>query len=135
MGRCGPFNNLYATTNRSLVGAGVFWKRLFFVSFMWYAVPLEVLPTAQLSNDCCFLADFRSSPPKNTKVNRFKALIIGGGGTFSAQNLPLNANTFVEGLTLPIAIMGVGARWVAARKNTIQASERRQKLLKCAIVC
>lgn len=50
-------------------------------------------------------------PHKNAKVNQFKALIIGGGGTFSTHNALLNANSFTKGLTLPIVIMGVGARW------------------------
>lgn len=45
------------------------------------------------------------------KVNRFKALIIGGGGVFAARHDPLHVEKFAEGLTLPIVIMGVGARW------------------------
>lgn len=44
------------------------------------------------------------------KVNRFKALVIGGGGIFSTNHAPLFYDRFVEGLTLPIVIMGVGAR-------------------------
>lgn len=47
------------------------------------------------------------------KVNRFKALII-GGGKISGANLkhaPLDTDSFFEHLTLPVTILGVGTRW------------------------
>lgn len=43
------------------------------------------------------------------KVNRFKAIIIGGGGIFAAKHSPLWVDDFAKDLTLPIIIMGVGA--------------------------
>jgi len=43
------------------------------------------------------------------KVNQFKALIIGGGGIFASKHPPLDAESFAEGLTLPIIVLGVGA--------------------------
>eukprot|EP00903_Cladosiphon_okamuranus_P008896 g8515.t1 len=53
------------------------------------------------------------------QVNQFKALIIGGGGTFSSHSLLLNVNMFTEGLTLPIVIMGVGASHTALRTSSL----------------
>eukprot|EP00752_Nemacystus_decipiens_P016189 g14476.t1 len=53
------------------------------------------------------------------QVNQFKALVFGGGGTFAASNLLLNANTFTEGLTLPIVVMGVGASNMAKRTSAL----------------
>lgn len=54
-------------------------------------------------------------PVLREKVNRFKALVIGGGGLFVAKHAPLYVDSFAEGLTLPIVVLGVGAnRWVAA---------------------
>lgn len=46
------------------------------------------------------------------KVNRFKAIIIGGGGIFVAKHAPLYVDAFAKALTVPIVILGVGARWV-----------------------
>lgn len=43
-------------------------------------------------------------------MNKFKAMIIGGGGIFVAQHLPLHIAKFAEALTIPVAIVGVGAR-------------------------
>eukprot|EP00903_Cladosiphon_okamuranus_P011257 g10615.t3 len=44
-----------------------------------------------------------------SKVNWFKAFVIGGGGIFSAKHPPLFKEEFVEAVTVPIAVMGVGA--------------------------
>ncbi|CAM9285887.1 unnamed protein product [Ectocarpus fasciculatus] len=56
------------------------------------------------------------TPDDAEKVNVFKALIIGGGGIFAAKHAPLDVDAFVEGLTLPIVIMGVGANSYRAKK-------------------
>lgn len=47
--------------------------------------------------------------PSSEKVNRFKALVIGGGGIFGAIHYPLHFKEFSEGLKLPIVVLGVGA--------------------------
>ncbi|CBJ28751.1 conserved unknown protein [Ectocarpus siliculosus] len=52
---------------------------------------------------------FPLTPDLAWKVNRFKALVIGGGGIFAAIHQPLPNDQFVEALTLPIVVMGVGA--------------------------
>lgn len=49
----------------------------------------------------------RASFPE--KVNRFKALVIGGGGLFVARHAPLYVKSFAEALTLPVVVLGVGA--------------------------
>eukprot|EP00904_Undaria_pinnatifida_P001181 jgi/Undpi1/11063/HiC_scaffold_30.g13361.m1 len=53
------------------------------------------------------------------QVNRFKALIIGGGGVFAARHDPLHVEKFAEGLTLPIVIMGVGASYRVKENNSL----------------
>ena len=52
----------------------------------------------------------RLSFKSRNQVNKFKALIIGGGGIFVSQHSPLYVDEFAEGLKLPIIMMGVGAR-------------------------
>ncbi|CAM9922247.1 unnamed protein product [Ectocarpus sp. 4 AP-2014] len=47
------------------------------------------------------------------EVNRFKAIIIGGGGIFAAKHSPLWVDDFAKDLNVPIIIMGVGASNVA----------------------
>lgn len=44
------------------------------------------------------------------QVNKFKALVIGGGGIFSAKHAPLFKAEFAEPITVPIIVMGVGAK-------------------------
>lgn len=56
------------------------------------------------------LGNIRFVPLPLVKVNRFKALIIGGGGIFSAMHVPLFVDMFAEAVTVPIVIMGVGAK-------------------------
>ena len=43
-------------------------------------------------------------------MNRFKAFVIGGGGIFAAQHAPLFRDIFAEAVTVPIVVMGVGAK-------------------------
>ncbi|CAN0183456.1 unnamed protein product [Ectocarpus sp. 6 AP-2014] len=56
---------------------------------------------------------FPLTPDLAWKVNRFKALVIGGGGIFAATHQPLQNDQFAEALTLPIVVMGVGASYRA----------------------
>ena len=44
------------------------------------------------------------------KVNRFKALVIGGGGIFAAEHAPLFQDAFAEAVNVPIVVVGVGAK-------------------------
>lgn len=44
------------------------------------------------------------------QVNRFKAFVIGGGGIFADMHSPLFVDRFVENLTLPVVVLGVGAK-------------------------
>lgn len=44
------------------------------------------------------------------QVNNFKAIVIGGGGIFSAKHAPLFKDEFAEAITVPIIVMGVGAK-------------------------
>lgn len=44
------------------------------------------------------------------KVNRFKVFVIGGGGIFADDHAPLFQDMFAEAITVPIAVMGVGAK-------------------------
>ncbi|CAN0062451.1 unnamed protein product [Scytosiphon promiscuus] len=53
------------------------------------------------------------------QVNRFKALIIGGGGIFGAIHYPLHLNEFSEGLKLPIIVLGVGASYRAKKYGAL----------------
>lgn len=66
----------------------------------------------------------------NSKVNRFKGLIIGGGGLFVSRHSPLDCPAFVDELSadLPIAIFGVGARYDVC-KSTRPWSLRNQPSL------
>lgn len=55
-------------------------------------------------------------PTRSTreKVNRFKALVIGGGGFFRTKytQVLFGIETFSERLTLPVIVIGAAARWV-----------------------
>ena len=42
-------------------------------------------------------------------LNRFSAIIIGGGGLFAHPHLPLDDDGWVDGITVPILIIGIGA--------------------------
>eukprot|EP00903_Cladosiphon_okamuranus_P011259 g10617.t1 len=53
------------------------------------------------------------------KVNRFKAFVIGGGGIFADKHAPLFQYMFVEALTVPIVIMGVGANYRAKEYSAL----------------
>lgn len=50
---------------------------------------------------------------RDEQVNKFKAFVIGGGGIFSDKHAPLYFDMFAGELTVPIVVMGVGARWGA----------------------
>lgn len=53
-----------------------------------------------------------SRPLSVGQVNRFKAMVIGGGGIFVAMHVPLYMEEFTQKLNIPTAILGVGARYV-----------------------
>ncbi|CAM9695268.1 unnamed protein product, partial [Scytosiphon promiscuus] len=84
----------------------------------WYAHPREEeghglstnkeeLSSHDVSSDALRL--IRVTPDDANKVNRFKALVIGGGGIFASRHAPLHVSAFAQALTLPIIVLGVGA--------------------------
>ncbi|CAN0182794.1 unnamed protein product [Ectocarpus sp. 6 AP-2014] len=83
----------------------------------WYAHPAGEAPERGDRIGEFFGGDdskvFPLTPDLAWKVNRFKALVIGGGGIFAATHQPLQNDQFAEALTLPIVVMGVGASYRA----------------------
>eukprot|EP00752_Nemacystus_decipiens_P016187 g14474.t2 len=91
----------------------------------WYAHPRDEDPgngngigdffSDNISGDLSQLIHL--TPDHVEEVNRFKALVIGGGGLFVARHAPLYVDSFAEGLTLPIVILGVGANRLTSKRH------------------
>ncbi|CAM9462535.1 unnamed protein product, partial [Hapterophycus canaliculatus] len=84
----------------------------------WFAHPREEEGYGQCTGKGALLTNgvsddksrfIQVTPDDAEKVNRFKALIIGGGGIFASRHTPLHVSAFARGLTLPIIVLGAGA--------------------------
>eukprot|EP00752_Nemacystus_decipiens_P010080 g8982.t1 len=89
----------------------------------YYAHPVDEDPSRKFSMGKFFGRDeskvIALAPTSAWKVNNFKAFVIGGGGIFSDKHPPLYFDSFVEELTLPIVVMGVGASYRAKQYRTL----------------
>ncbi|CAM9773752.1 unnamed protein product, partial [Hapterophycus canaliculatus] len=85
----------------------------------WYAHPgVETISSGNHVGEFFGTHESRLVPLQSgdaDQVNKFKALVIGGGGIFGAIHYPLHINEFSQGLKLPIVILGVGASYRAKK--------------------